>query len=174
MTGKDKKNEKEPQINIDLGLGGLFQGIGSIVDLVSEMAEKGQSTVEKTQEFSGEGALKDLKGVYGFSVKMGAGGNPEVQPFGNVKTSPSGPVVDEMREPMTDVFDEKTTIQVIVEMPGVQKKDVTVDLQDDVLTVSAKNAKRKYQKEIVLPSKIKPDSLSYSFKNAILEIKLDK
>ncbi len=174
MNKKNKRKEEEPQINLDLGLGGLFKGIGNLVELVSEMAEKGQSTVEGTKEFTGEGALKDLKGVYGFSVKTGLGGTPEVETFGNIKKTPKGPVVEEIREPMSDIFDEEKIVQVIVEMPGVQKKDVKVDLQGDMLTISAQNPKRKYQKEILLPAKVKPDSLFYAFKNGILEIRLDK
>ena len=174
MEKKNKKIEEDQQINIDLGLGGLFKGIGNLVDLVGELSEKGQIIKERTQEFSGEGPLKDLKGVYGFSVKMGTGGKPEVQSFGNVKKSNDGPVVDEVREPMTDIFEEEQEIQVIAEMPGVNEKDVKLNLKDDVLVIDAKNSKRKFHKEVLLPAKVKADSLSYSFRNGILEIKFDK
>lgn len=169
-----KPKDDGPQINIDLGLGGLFKGLGNLVDLVSELSEKGQIIKEKTQEFSGEGALKDLKGVYGFSFKMGTGGQPEVQSFGNVKKSNDGPVVDEVREPMTDLFEEAKEIQVIAEMPGIDEKDVKLDLQDDVLIIDAVHPKRKFHKEIVLPAKVKAETLAYSLKNGILEIKMDK
>lgn len=170
----EEKKKSEPPINLDFGLGGLFKGIGNLVDLLAEMAEKGQTTYEKTKEFTGTGNLKDLKGVYGFSIRMGAGGSPQVESFGNIKPTQKGPVVEEMREPMTDVFDEEKTVLVIAEMPGVEEKDVKVDLRDDVLTIRADNPKRKYQKELLIPSKVKADSLSYSYKNGILEIKLAK
>jgi len=174
----DKKNNKkkdgEPNINIDFGLGGLFKGLGNLVDLVTELSEKGQIIREKTQEFSGEGPLKDLKGVYGFSVKMGSGGTPEVQSFGNVKKSPEGPVVDEVREPMTDIFEEAKEVQVIAEMPGVEEKDVKLDLNDDILVINANNSKRKYHKEVLLPTKVKPETLAFSYKNGILEVKIEK
>jgi HSP20 family protein len=169
-----KKEEEGPQINIDLGLGGLFKGIGNLVDLVSEFSEKGQIIKERTQQFTGEGALKDLKGVYGFSVKMGSGGKPEVHSFGNVKKSNDGPIVDEVREPMTDIFEEAQEIQVIAEMPGVDEKDVKLDLNGDVLIIDAVDTKRKYHKEVLLPAKVKAETLSYSYKNGILEIKINK
>jgi len=174
MEQTKEKKDDEPQINIDLGLGGLFKGIGNLVDLVSELSEKGQIIKERTQQFSGEGPLKDLKGVYGFSIKMGTGGKPEVQSFGNVKKTSQGPVVDEVREPMTDIFEEANEIQVIAEMPGIEEKDVKLDLIEDVLTIDAINTKRKYHKELLLPAKVKAESLSYVFKNGILEIKINK
>ncbi|MFZ5516957.1 MAG: archaeal heat shock protein Hsp20 [Candidatus Zhuqueibacterota bacterium] len=174
MEQTKKKKDDEHQINIDLGLGGLFKGLGNLVDLVSELSEKGQIIKERTQEFNGEGPLKDLKGVYGFSIKMGTGGKPEVQSFGNVKKSDHGPIVDEVREPMTDIFEEAHEIQVIAEMPGIEEKDVKLDLNEDVLTIDANHAKRKYHKELLLPAKVKVESLSYVFKNGILEIKINK
>lgn len=169
-----KKKDEEPQINIDLGLGGLFKGLGNLVDMVSELSEKGQIIKERTEQFSGEGDLKDLKGVYGFSFKMGTGGKPEVHPFGNVKKSEEGPVVDEVREPMTDTFEEEKEILIIAEMPGVDEKDVKLDLKDDVLTIDANHGKRKFHKELLLPAKVKPETISYAIKNGILEIKIDK
>ena len=67
MTEKkdNEKSQKEPQdLNIDLGLGGFLSGLGNLVEKLSELAEKGEE-LKKTGEF-GE---KELKGVYGFSVK---------------------------------------------------------------------------------------------------------
>lgn len=170
----EKKKKDEPQINIDLGLGGLFKGLGNLVDLVSELSEKGQIIKERTEQFTGEGPLKDLKGVYGFSFKMGSGGEPEVQSFGNVKKSEEGPVVDEVREPMTDIFEEENEIQIIAEMPGVDEKDVKLDLQGDVLTIDANHPKRKFHKELLLSAKVKAETISYSITNGILEIKIEK
>jgi len=174
MEEKKKNKDDDHQINIDLGLGGLFKGIGNLVDLVSELSEKGEIIKERTQQFSAEGPLKDLKGVYGFSFKMGTGGNPEVQSFGNVKKSTAGPIVDEVREPMTDIFEEEKEIQIIAEMPGVDEKGVKLDLNGDVLIIDAVNSKRKYHKELLLPAKVKSETISYSYKNGILEIKIDK
>lgn len=170
MTEKKDKSE----IKIDLGFGNLFKGIGNFIDLVSELAEKGEGVIEKTKEFTGEGALKDLKGVYGFSVRTGVGGSPKVEPFGNIKKTKQGPVVEEVREPMIDVFDEKDSVRIIAELPGVEDKDIKVSLNEDILTIYAENKNRKYNKEILLSSKVKPDSLSHSYKNGILEINVSK
>ena len=169
-----RREEREGGIGIDLGFGDLFKGIGNFVDLISKMAEEGRGEVSETREFAGKGKLKDLKGVYGFSVKFGVGGAPTVQSFGNVKGTEKGPTVEEVREPIVDVFDEEKQIRVIAEMPGVEQEGIKVDLKDDILTINAESGDRKYSKEVLLPAKVVPDALSYSHKNGILEIKLSK
>lgn len=168
------KQKKKGEINIDLGFGNLFKGMGNFIDLVSELAEKGESIIEKSGEFTGEGKLKDLKGVYGFSVRTGVGGSPKVEHFGNIKQTEKGPIVDEIREPIIDVFDEEGYIRILAELPGVAENDIKAALKGDILTIQAENKDRKYNKEILLDSPVKADSLSKLFKNGILEVKLTK
>ena len=90
MAEKGKKEKKEAII--DLGLGGLFKGIGNLMDLISDMAEKGESEVSRHGEFKVKG-LDRARGVYGFSVRMGLGGTPTVEHFGNIRATDEGPVV---------------------------------------------------------------------------------
>ncbi len=169
-----RHEKKEEGMRIDLGFGDLFKGIGNFVELISKMAEEGKGGVSQTREFAGKGKLRDLKGVYGFSVKFGVGGTPTVESFGNVRGTDKGPTVEEVREPMVDVFDEEKEVRVIAEMPGVEQECIKIDLKDDILTINAESGDRKYNKEVLLPAKVAPDSLSYSYKNGILEIKLSK
>jgi len=138
------------------------------------MTEKGEEFREKVQEFQGKGPLKDVKGVYGFSVRTGLGGKPTVEPFGNIKSTPKGPVVEETREPIVDVFEEEAKIQVVVEMPGVEEQNVHIEINEDVLNLSADNSARKYQKEILLPSKVQSEPISHSYRNGIYEVWLKK
>jgi len=104
---------------------------------------------------------------------MGLGGKPVIESFGNVRSTPSGPVVAEVREPMVDIFDEGDEIRVIAELPGVDEKGIQVEVKDDILTLTAQGAERKYQKEVLLPSPVKPQ-VHQSYRNGILEIKLKK
>lgn len=164
---KEKKDEKE----VNIGLGGLFKGIGSLIDLVVDMAEKGETEFVKTGEGRGPGQSKVM---YGFSVKLGAAGMPKVESFGNVRQTEKGPVVEEVREPMADVFEEKETVQVLIELPGVEEFDIKVEAKGDVLLVSAEGKHRKYSKEILLPCEVKAKELKKSYRNGILEIILPK
>ena len=69
-----------------------------------------------------------IKGVYGINVRTMSDGRPKVQPFGNIKRTPKGPVVEEVREPIVDIFEEKDKIQIIVEMPGIEASDIKFDI----------------------------------------------
>ena len=156
----------------EFGFGSLFKGISSLFDLVSKMTEEGQEEYTQTGEIKGLGDR--AKGVYGFSVKMGLGGKPVIEQFGNIKATERGAVVDEVREPIADVFDEGEKLVVIAELPGVEEKDIHLEVKDDVLDLSAEAKDRKYSKEVLLPSPIDADSMESSYKNGVLEIKLRK
>ena len=173
MTEKEKKKEeKEAGIDFGMGLGGIFEGIGNLIGSVSKIAEEGKGIISKTGEIKGLG--DKAKGVYGFTVRTLAGGEPKVEPFGNIKKTPKGPVVEEEREPIVDVFDEKDHILVVTELPGIEEGDIKTEIKDDILNMSAEKGERKYKKEVLLPSKVDSDPISSTYKNGILEIKLKK
>jgi len=156
------------------GLGDLFRGIGDLIEFLKEMEAEGKTEVTRTGELRGKGRLKDLKGVYGFSVKVGLGGEPTVETFGNIRKGEEGAVVEEVREPLVDVFDEKEVIRVIAELPGVDANDIKVELEGDILTIAAEGKDRKYNKEVLLPAKGRRDSLRTSYRNGILEVTVAK
>lgn len=156
------------------GLGDLFRGIGDLIELLKEMEAEGKTEVTRAGELRGKGRLKDLKGVYGFSVKVGLGGEPTVETFGNIKKGEEGAVVEEVREPLVDVFDEKEAIRVIAELPGVEANEIKVELEGDILTLTAEGKDRKYTKEILLPAKGRRESLRTSYRNGILEVTVAK
>jgi HSP20 family protein len=168
-----KKREGAPEFDFGLGLGGVFKGLGSFIDLLAEMAEKGETLAQRRGEI--QGLREGMRGVYGFNVRMGLGGEPQVQQFGNVRATNAGPVVDEVREPMVDVFDEGDAILVVAEMPGVSIKDVVIDVKGDVLSIStAATAPRKYAKEVLLPAAVSVASQKSTFKNGVLELRFEK
>ena len=115
-----------------------------------------------------------MKGVYGFTVNTAGGGSPKVETFGNIKKTPEGPKVDEEREPITDIFDEKEEIVVIAEMPGIDESDIKIDLKEDILDITAMGKNRTYRKELLLPVKGTKENLRHKFTNGILEIRIKK
>lgn len=167
--GRDKKSVKS-----DEGVGGIFRTVGSFLDLLSDMVEKGQTEVQREGEVE-LGQRKGMKAVYGFSVRLGGEGQPRVEPFGNVRREEGkGPVVEEVREPMVDLFDEKEAIVVVAELPGINEKDITVELRDDILIIAAGTGEQKYYKELLLEVSITPEGLVRSYRNGVLEIKICK
>jgi HSP20 family protein len=172
-TQRRTRRKSEPEAGAAVGLGGLFKGIGDFIDLLADMAEKGEKLRSRSGEI--EGLPKGMKGVYGFNVRTGLGGTPQVQQFGNVHSTERGAVVDEVREPMVDVFDEKGAIVVLSEMPGVGRADIEVEVKEDVLSIqTAATAPRKYAAEVLLPTPVEPDSMKIAFKNGVLELRFQK
>lgn len=172
----EKKKEEGFEIDFGIGklkLGGIFKGIEKLIDIAAELQEAG-GEIRREGEIDLDKLKKGMKGVYGFSVKSAVGGKPVVETFGNIKKTPKGPTVEEEMEPLTDIFDEKEEILVIAEIPGVQEEGITVELKDDILEISAKSKTRKYHKEVLLPAKVKRETLTYTYKNGILEIKVKK
>jgi len=156
------------------GLGGILKGLGDLVGKLGELAESGRE-LSKTGEIHGSG--KELKGIYGFTVKVGLGDEgPSLEPFGNIRRDiKSGRTeVQEVREPMVDVFEEEDHLLVLAELPGIGKEDVAIELKDDVLTISAERGDKKYRKEVLLPRNVSRERMQISCNNGILEIKCPK
>ncbi len=173
---KEKKREGKG-LDIDLGvvklsLGGIFKGMENIIDLADKLKEAGGG-INKEGEFDLSHLKKGMKGVFGVSIKT-AGGVPVVEPFGNIRRTPTGPSVEEEREPITDLFDEKEEIIIIAELPGVGEKDIKLDLKGDILEISAQRGERKFYKEVLIPAEVKAETMSSSYKTGILEVRIKK
>jgi HSP20 family protein len=112
--------------------------------------------------------------VYGYSVKIGPDGKPEIREFGNVKPSRLGPQVKEEREPLVDVIETDGEIHIVAELPGVEKDDIKLHGTEDSLTISVDTPQRKYYKEVTLPAKVKVKEAKTQYKNGVLEITLPK
>ncbi|MFQ6128597.1 MAG: archaeal heat shock protein Hsp20 [Thermoplasmata archaeon] len=115
--------------------------------------------------------------VYGFSLKMGPDGKPEIQEFGNTRLW-SGPGMQKLagkpqisaREPVTDVIIGKDEISVTFEMPGVEKDAIDLDVSDDSVTIEAKTEERTYKKEVELPQVVNSEKAKATYHNGVLEV----
>lgn len=169
MTRKKKPSKGEEPGS---SLGGLFKGLADLVEKLGDLAEKGEE-LRRTGEFGG----KDVKGVYGFTVKMGLGEQGrrgiKVEPFGNIRRdAKSGKtVVQEIREPVVDIFEEQEHTLVVAELPGISTEDVRLEVKDDVLTLYAARGDKRYRKEVLLPRSYPREKMTVTCNNGILEIK---
>ncbi|MCJ7578657.1 MAG: Hsp20 family protein [candidate division Zixibacteria bacterium] len=178
--GKNKEKTEE-KAGFDWGaeklsLGGVFKGISNLIDLAAKLQQEGKSEISHSGEIKGLGS-KGAKAVYGFSIKLGGltGESPQVETFGNIKKDKKGaPVVEEVREPLVDIFDEANKITIIAEIPGVEEEKIKIEIKDDILELKAEDSDKKYQKEILLPSKVKEESVRSTYKNGVLKITLTK
>lgn len=109
--------------------------------------------------------------VYGFSMRVGPDGKPHIEEFGN---APEAPGLEPTREPLTDIIEEKDRIRVIVELPGVEKDDIQLHVEDHLLDISVDKEDRKFSKKLELPAPVDSDSAEASYKNGVLEVTLTK
>ena len=116
--------------------------------------------------------------VYGYSVTVGPDGKPNVREFGNFKTETrmGKPYIDvkEKREPLADVMTSDGEVRVIVELPGVEKKDIKLSGTENKLTISVDTPDRKYYKEVELPAKVDTKKAKSTYKNGVLDVTMPK
>lgn len=167
-----KRRSRDPQA-ADAGLSGILRGLGGLVEKLTELAEAG-GELSRSSELRGSGAGKELRGVYGFTVKVGLGGEGvKIEPFGNVRRDEASgrSVVQEIREPVVDVFEEADHTLIVAEMPGVGIEDVHLEVVEDLLTITAERGDQKYRKEILLPQSFPREKMRVSCVNGIVEIR---
>jgi len=179
----EEKKERDEGMATDLGLGQLFQGvggiIGSVIDLASgltdvvDWSKLDEDTLAELRRTSQTRAGARPRGVYGFSVGS-LGGIPRVRPFGNIRRTEKGPIIDEVREPLVDLFDEGDMVSIVVELPGVEEKDIQTEVSGDTLKLTTATKGRTYAKEIELPCAVDEGKLESFYKNGVLEIRLPK
>ena len=121
---------------------------------------------------------------FGYTVTVGPDGKPVIQEYGNVKpdelpTADScgcanhsqGPIA-EKREPLIDtlVDDKEQTLKIVAEMPGVEKADVGVVVDEDIVHIDAERGEKKYHVNVPIQRKVESDSPKATYKNGILEL----
>src|SRR5918998_1576465 len=66
-------------------------------------------------------------------------------------------------------------VKVVVEMPGIDKKDIKISAYDNSVEISTANtAQRKYRSVIELPSEADAETVKSTYNNGILEINFKK
>ena len=109
---------------------------------------------------------------YGYTMTAGPDGKPIVKEYGNVKQGllPGS----DTRDPVVDtVVDEKEkTVKLIAEMPGVEKSNINVTIEENTVKIDAEQDKKKYHSQVPLRIKVDENSVKASYKNGILEVTL--
>jgi HSP20 family protein len=110
---------------------------------------------------------------YGFSINQRPGEEPEIREFGNIRPE-GGRIEIGERKPLVDVFDGEKTVQIVAEMPGIEKQDVELSAEGRELEIKASHGDRKYHEFVDLPADVDVDSARASYKNGVLDITLNK
>jgi len=92
--------------------------------------------------------------------------------------------------PLVDIYDKEKALVIKAELPGVEKKDISIDVSDRILTLKGERShnrefkgERYYRKERTfgefsrsfrLPADIDPDKIKADYKDGILRIEIPK
>lgn len=97
--------------------------------------------------------------------------------------------LDSALAPHTDTYEENGHLVMKTELPGIDKEDVDVTLDGDVLTIKAEKKEEvsedarhhtreryygRYFRSTTLPFRVDADKVSASFENGVLELRLPK
>jgi len=117
--------------------------------------------------FSTEGPLQPLEPLEPIEpMKPSKRKHLPEMPFEANKTT-----LKEMREPLVDIFDEKSQVRVYVELPGVEKEDIKLNFAGNRVEVKARN----FYKEISLVNEnMRTNETATEYKNGVLEIVIPK
>jgi HSP20 family protein len=92
--------------------------------------------------------------------------------------------------PLVDIFETESGVAILVDLPGVNKEDVSVEVKENVLTIKGdrvateivdeQNYYRRertygnFQRSFAMRGVVAPDKIKASFKNGVLKIELPK
>ena len=92
--------------------------------------------------------------------------------------------------PTVDIYDNDENIVIKAELPGIDKKDIVIDVKDGVLTLKGERSfdnevkeEKYYRRERTfgkferifrLPAKVDPEKISADYKDGILKIDIPK
>jgi HSP20 family protein len=83
--------------------------------------------------------------VYGYSMTIGPDRKPKVREFGNFKSSRFSsmgrPETSDEIEPLVDVTTTDKELKVVVEMPGIGKDNIRINVYDDTLEVKSEGSR---------------------------------
>lgn len=108
---------------------------------------------------------------YGYTVTIGPDGKPIVKEYGNVR--PGLLPTSDTREPFVDVIidDKEKVLKIVAEMPGVEKKDIKIEVIGRTINLDAEHGEKKYHTKVPIKHKVDEDSVKASYANGILEVK---
>jgi HSP20 family protein len=92
--------------------------------------------------------------------------------------------------PKVDIYDSDEHIVITAELPGIEKKDIVIDVKDGVLTLKGERSSDneikeekyycrertfgKFERVFRLPSDVDPEKISADYKDGILKIDIPK
>ena len=92
--------------------------------------------------------------------------------------------------PPCDVFEDKETVKIVAELPGVRPEDVKLSLENNLLTIRGEKRQQaeernervhryersygSFERSFALPSTVDPDKIAAKYENGVLTVTIPK
>lgn len=177
LEGKAGQAPEGTAAGVLKGLGGMFPGLDRLLEAAgtSEAFQERLKAIDEELEARLRNEPLERVEVHGGVSSIPS--RPRGRPMGGRpagrRRAPAEPEPPAVEEPPADVFDEGAHLKVVAELPGVEEKDIKVDLTGSRLVISAETMAHKYHKEIALPC-APQGKVERLYRNGILELTLWK
>jgi len=85
---------------------------------------------------------------------------------------------NEARETATDahvdIYEEDAMLRLVADLPGVEKSDIDLKCDGEVVTITATGERHSYDERVRLPYAVDETSASATYNNGILEVEFDR
>ena len=145
-----------------------------IYDELEKLGDMIDETMQKAFDNSSENPSFKRNHAQGFSIKIGPDGKPRIRELNDLRSLQDEKEASDDLEPLVDLIEDEGTVVVLVALPGVNKDDLDLRVTANCLTVSVDTAEFEWYDEFKLPVRVKSKSARASYKNGVLEVKLEK
>lgn len=107
---------------------------------------------------------------YGYTITVGPDGRPSIKEYGNVR--PEHQPQPNARDPLVEtiVDDNQKLIKMVAEVPGVEKPDIKIRVEEKAVSIDAERGEKRFHAVVPIQHKVDTNSAKASYKNGILEL----
>ncbi len=127
-----------------------------------------------------------MRGMFGLGHRIGS-------LFDELNFQPTeipGDLAPRNWNPVVDIYDNDENIIIKAELPGIDKKDISIDVKESVLTLKGERSTAnevkeekyyrrerffgKFERAFTLPEDVDPEKIQANYTDGVLEIKIPK
>ena len=160
---EDRRRRKSP-----------FDSIDDFDWIFDEMEKMFESTNfrEWVKEILHDSSGPNKRFIHRLGIDIVPVGKPKVQRSCNcpLKNPKGEPMSYKEPEPLIDIIEGDEEVAVTVEITGVEKEDIDLNVTEDTIEITACGSEREYHELIDLPCVIKPKTMKVTYKNGVLDV----
>ncbi len=174
-------------MSFDHDFEGMFRDLEILDRRLMETFQKELDTILewiKGGKMKGDWQVREINelGAKGFTIQGRFGSEDTLEPLEPLRPHRPRPLpenpfqlpkkaMEETREPLTDLFDEKNAIRICVELLGEEENNIKLDAKEGQIEIKA----RSFYKKIDLPkTSLELAAMFSTYKNGVLQVTIPK